>query len=263
MNSRLSSDDLIARQVSRFNRKFKFYTPQINEFVIIIGAMKCGTTTLYEYLAQHPKIYRNLIQKEPEYFSKTERPDDLRGYYRQWWTPSKGRALGLDASTGYTKIPDYPDVAQRLRRLDAKKHFIYMVRDPIARIESHIAHNIASGVAPSDYAIGDLTHHISVSSYALQLNAYREAFPASPILIQDLDDLASDPLQVVRNVFEHLELEWHGIEKIPAKNTRAKDGQAASYRLPEALKSELRSALSPEMKRFSQNWNFDVEKWGF
>lgn len=263
MISRLDPDGLLPRAISRFNRSVRFRSPSIDEFALIIGAMKCGTTTLYEYLTQHPNIYGNLVQKEPEYFSQTALPENLSGYLRQWRLPRSGRALALEASTGYTKIPNFPNVAERLLRLDAKMNFIYLVRDPIARIESHIAHNIANGVSQLEYEIEDLQHHIAVSSYAQQIEPYRTAFPERPILILDLDDLARDPARVVQDVYRHLDLEPHDVEVIPPKNTRSKQGQAAKYRLPNALKAELQVRLSAEMAKFSESGNFDVSKWGF
>lgn len=38
---------------------------------IIIGAMKCGTTSLYNYLQDHPEIC-SAITKEPEFFSENQ-----------------------------------------------------------------------------------------------------------------------------------------------------------------------------------------------
>ncbi len=40
----------------------------INNFALIIGAMKCGTTSLFSYLAQHPEISA-CQPKEPDFFS--------------------------------------------------------------------------------------------------------------------------------------------------------------------------------------------------
>ena len=41
---------------------------QNDDFIIIIGSMKCGTSSLYNYLIEHPSICPCSI-KEPEYFS--------------------------------------------------------------------------------------------------------------------------------------------------------------------------------------------------
>lgn len=43
----------------------------INNFAVIIGCMKCGTTSLFYYLSQHPQIAA-CNPKEPNFFA-----DDL------------------------------------------------------------------------------------------------------------------------------------------------------------------------------------------
>ncbi len=40
-------------------------------YAMIIGAMKCGTTSLYDYLQGHPEIC-SAITKEPEFFSENQ-----------------------------------------------------------------------------------------------------------------------------------------------------------------------------------------------
>jgi hypothetical protein len=42
----------------------------------LVGAPKAGTTSLYQYLAQHPQVYMSPI-KEPCYFSEEIRPENL------------------------------------------------------------------------------------------------------------------------------------------------------------------------------------------
>jgi len=251
------------RALMRYNRKLKIYTPQIREYAFIIGAMKCGTTTLYEYLARHPQVYPNLVAKEPEFFSRSESPENLRDYFRQWLVPPAGRAIALDGSTGYTKRPNFPNVAARLARLEGKKHFIYMVRDPISRIESHIVQNMEAGFNKQSFKLEELYHHIKVSSYAYQLEPYRDAFPVAEFLIIDLADFAQDPIGVVEKVHQHLGLHKQQVSKIAPMNSRSSKGESAKFRLPDEVKQQLRAKLAPEMKRFQEEWNFDVRRWGF
>ena len=44
----------------------------INNFALIIGTMKGGTTSLFAYLAEHPQI-SPCRQKEPRFFSNDQR----------------------------------------------------------------------------------------------------------------------------------------------------------------------------------------------
>ena len=45
--------------------------------LFIVGAPKCATTTLHEYLARHPECYMSRI-KEPAYFSRSHVREDIR-----------------------------------------------------------------------------------------------------------------------------------------------------------------------------------------
>ena len=45
---------------------------KIKEYILIIGAMKCGTTTLFDLLAQHPQI-APCKPKEPGFFAFEDR----------------------------------------------------------------------------------------------------------------------------------------------------------------------------------------------
>jgi hypothetical protein len=45
---------------------------------LIIGAAKCGTTALYNYLNQHPQIYMSPY-KEPRFFALEGEKPDFRG----------------------------------------------------------------------------------------------------------------------------------------------------------------------------------------
>ena len=57
----------------------------INENILpnflVIGAAKCGTTSLYHYLKQHPDVYMSPI-KEPNYFCTDIRPVNFSHEYK-------------------------------------------------------------------------------------------------------------------------------------------------------------------------------------
>ena len=48
---------------------------------LVIGAAKCGTTSLYHYLRQHPDVYMSPI-KEPNHFSTDIQPSDFSSEYK-------------------------------------------------------------------------------------------------------------------------------------------------------------------------------------
>src|SRR5438552_358541 len=104
---------------------------------MIVGAMKCGTTSLFSYLKQHPRI-AGCETKEPDFFSiHWSRGLD---WYQGLWRPVQAGEIALEASTSYTKLPDHPEVVERMLSTPWTFKLIYVVRDPLERIESHYNH---------------------------------------------------------------------------------------------------------------------------
>lgn len=232
---------------------------------MILGTMKAGTTTLYGYLTQHHDVCR-CSRKEPHFWSNKQEPVDIDEYYRLWQLEPGRRQIALEASTSYTKTPWMPNVANRLRRLPGRKTFFYLVRDPIDRIESHLAHNIARGRRTMAEAIrfNDLSNYMSVSCYASQLEKYRVAFPETPVKILDFDQLKANPLSVVREACVVLDIDPEfPFVLMPPKNTRRTDHGANNFRLTADLVSKLREQLTDDMRRFHQMSGFDITRWGF
>ncbi len=106
---------------------------------IIIGAMKCGTSTLAAQLAAQPGVFMT-TPKEPNFFSD----DDVfaRGpdWYASLFADAAPGDLKGEASTHYTKLPDYPDCAARLHAALPQARLIYLTRDPVERLISHYIH---------------------------------------------------------------------------------------------------------------------------
>ena len=111
---------------------------------LIVGAMKCGTTSLFEYLASHPAVCGS-VPKEPNFFHREAWPADLAEYAAFW--PDFDPVLhevAIEASTGYSKWPDVPDVTTRIQEFAARHgtrfRFLYIVRDPLRMIGSGLGH---------------------------------------------------------------------------------------------------------------------------
>ncbi|MBL7929813.1 MAG: sulfotransferase [Bacteroidia bacterium] len=60
---------------------------------LVIGAAKCGTTSLYHYLKSHPEVYMSPI-KEPNYFSSDINPENFSQQYKDI---ERRKRLNLDA----------------------------------------------------------------------------------------------------------------------------------------------------------------------
>jgi len=204
----------------------------MNNFALIIGTMKGGTTSLFAYLAQHPQI-SPCRQKEPRFFSNDQRwAKGFEGYQTLWdWHPQQHK-VALEASVDYTRIPKRPNVAARIATLkdQANFKFIYILRNPWERIESHYTHGHALGWIETQKPLseGIDRHLIEVSQYARQIDEYYQRFDPDSILLLNFDDLKRDPLSVVQKVCHFLNIdtsyEFQGIGTVfNANNQRLTD----------------------------------------
>lgn len=249
----------------RANRRLNVFTPKISEFAFILGAMKSGTSTLWSYLIQHPSICKCLF-KEPNFWTYSADQPNLDNYYRLWLPNPLKRQIALEASPHYTGAPYNPNVADRLRELPGRKHFLYLVRNPVDRVESHIAHMIARGSLSLDEAsnLEDFARYAATSKYHSQLSNYRASFPDHPIAILSFDDLKRDPAELLKRACTALEINpAYRFRYIPAKNPRKHANGASRFKLTESQEAIVRDLLKNDMKRFEQEFGFPVAGWGF
>lgn len=168
--------------------------------------MKSATTTMFDLLAQHPQLCAARI-KEPDFFS-TDRAEATPAAYRALWDWNPGRhTVALEASVSYTKLPYVRGVPERIEKAAlGDVRFIYLMRHPIARIESQLRHALFGGWGHSlDQGLDpDL---VAFSRYATQLDAFRERFGTERLLPLLLDDLEQSPVDCLRRVCTFLEVD--------------------------------------------------------
>lgn len=272
----------------------------IGNFALIIGAMRCGTTSLFTYLAQHPEVAPS-TPKEPDFFANDGNwGKGFEWYQTLWdWDPHK-HTIALEASTNYTKIPGLPNAAERIATIKADFRFIYVLRDPIERIESQYAHAVMHGKAAiPEGGEGELrTHWIAVSKYAMQIAEYYGRFPSDRILLLNFDDLKKEPDAVVKRVCRFVDIDpsssLAGVGTVhnPSKRdhplyvalTRSSLACSVAKLLPLGFKQGLRNRLGrrklnvdirlseaqrafvlheleEDMKRLHEEYGFDVSRW--
>lgn len=206
---------------------------------IIIGAMKCATSTLHDQLAIQRGIFMS-TPKEPCFFSD----DEIYAKGVEWYEGLFGEAgegdLCGESSTHYTKRPRLGKTIERMVEYfeeDSHVKFIYVVRHPIDRLVSHYIHDwtenkITVGI---DKAVDGYPDLVDFSLYGMQLAGYIEAFGQGRILLVPFDGIGERPevelARICRFVGFHGEVKWHTEEG--AKNV-------SSGRL---RKSELRDAM--------------------
>jgi sulfotransferase family protein len=176
--------------------------------LIIIGAMKCGTTSLHYYLDQHPQVSMSRVKEINFFVTECQWHRGVEWYASHF---SGKAAVRGEACTNYTKFPFWAGVPQRMHSVIPDARLIYIVGDPIKRILSHYVQRYAwrqeerslpealSGFADNPY--------VTRSRYFMQLEQYLEYYPPSSILVITKEDLYAKRLATLQTVFRFLEVD--------------------------------------------------------
>ena len=172
---------------------------------LIIGAAKCGTTSLHYYLDLHPEIAMSW-EKEIRFFNHDYRWRGGIEWYRRHFV-GEAKAYG-EASVGYTHYPTFPSAPERIHSVVPDVKLIYIVRDPIERTVSDYVHQFSEGNEnrPLDEVLADLDGNPFAprSKYYMQIERYLPYFPREQLLVLDQHDLLHRRLETLRDIFRFI-----------------------------------------------------------
>jgi hypothetical protein len=184
----------------------------------IVGAGKSGTTSLYQYLIQHPSVFMPL-NKEPHFFA--ERPGftplfkDLESYLSIFAACPEGAVAG-EASTSY--LPS-PTAAHRIHEVQPKARIIMVLRNPVDRAYSLYWYNrkrFKETLSFEDALAAEeerarkpkrlLSFRIYVESgmYYEQVMRYLRTFGNDSVKVYLFEDLKIDGGAICRSTFQFL-----------------------------------------------------------
>ncbi len=190
----------------------------------VIGAAKCGTSSLHEYLDLHPEISMSDI-KEPRYFLRhvegVQQPvvRELTAYLSLFKSGTKMRG---ESSVGYSSWPAIDGVPKAIAAEVEDPRFVYLVRDPIEMTVSGIRQMQSDSWFSKDEggtgvslesvlraAQDPLRSRILASGmFMTQVEQYLKAFSRESLLIVDSDQLRLRRVETLREIFSFL-----GVEK--------------------------------------------------
>lgn len=203
----------------------------------VIGAAKCGTTSVCDLLAAHPDVFMS-DPKEPHYYSRLTTYHELRPWYASLFGGADGYTAVGEGSTSYSHPHRIEFVVPRIRENLPDARLIYMVRHPVRRLESdwkmrlredRVSHSISEAVDRN-------ASLISFGLYWRHLSVYREAFPDDQILVVFLEDFADDPHRKLAEIYRHVGVDSTYVPDDPCRERNA----ASDYREDGALASALR-----------------------
>ncbi|WP_347059404.1 sulfotransferase domain-containing protein [Blastococcus sp. HT6-30] len=123
---------------------------------LIVGGQRCGTTSMYRTLSQHPAVLKAVLHKGVHYFDTSYGKG--MGWYRSHF-PLEATATRVERRTGtrpltFESSPYYmfhPLAAERIDRDLPEVKVIVLLRDPVERAYSAHAHELARGFETEDF----------------------------------------------------------------------------------------------------------------
>lgn len=198
----------------------------------IVGAPRCGTTSLYRYLGQHPQVYMAEC-KEPEYFATDlafrRAIRDEEDYLALFSGARDGQRIG-EASTFYLFSKA---AAKNIKEYMPQAKIIIMLRRPIEQMYSF--HNMMLFISYWEGAeeLVDFSEALAaegprkqglllpkgntmpkecylyreIARYAVQVRRYLEIFGRENVYTIIFDDLKTDAAQVYKHVCAFLDVD--------------------------------------------------------
>lgn len=209
--------------------------------VLVIGAPRSGTTSLYRYLGQHPQVFMSPV-KEARFFAFEGVPPDFQGPadarsinrntvttlfgYQALFREQKDEQLAGEASPIYLYYGDR--AAPRIQQHVPEVKLVAILRDPVERAYSDFLNTVRLGWEPlhdfrealeaEEHRIqagwSPFYHYRAKGFYYQQVKRYTERFDASQLRIYRYERLRADADGLMRDLFEFL-----GIQPVPNLDT--------------------------------------------
>jgi len=247
--------------------------------LLVIGAMKTGTSSLHRYLDLHPEVGMSGA-KELNFFlpananegagtaARTdraallaERSNGSRGL--RWYESQFPEARIRGESSVAYSFPWFHGVAGAMASALDEPRLVYVVRDPIERMLSHRSQFARRDPRPAAEALLDENApYLQASRYATALAPFLEAFGRDRLLIVDQARLRSEREETLSRILRFLELDPAPVLASPAlaeesnvsagkgrafgiaERARASGaGAAVAARVPRGLRSRVADSL--------------------
>lgn len=197
---------------------------------LIVGAQKCGTTTLYDILNMHPQANMSKI-KEINYFTSQKKFKRGLEHYSSFFNKPKviHRITG-ESSPGYMC---YPGVAERIKKDLGQIKIVIILRDPIKRAFSqywdnrrHLNENLEEIKVVKLYLNENYTPgkkgYFSRGVYFKYIKQYENIFGKKNLHIIILEDLISNQTGELKRLYRFLGIDVNlGLQDLPQASNSA------------------------------------------
>lgn len=240
---------------------------------IIFGVGRCGTTSLYNYLAEHPNVGE---AQEKEIFFFDYHFDQGLSWYKKYF-PLKVQGYGKtpwvtgDATPSYMHHPLAPS---RIKEILPQVKLILLLRNPVDRAYSHycqkinaqletfpfemaVRHQIAERTFfQKEHILGNEQYfrhvyyphaYISKGVYIENIARWFNTFPKQHILVLQNEEMSKKPQRVFQKTLEFLELPPWELKEFKQYNYHGDH-----YSAPRSDKSSHKAKYEPLTSSFRQ-----------
>lgn len=235
----------------------------------ICGAARCGTTSLWEYLRQHPDIYMPPVMehKEPSFFCDLYGFNEWHHYLYLFHTAGARKRVG-EASTPYLTSPES---AGRIKAAIPEAKLIISLRNPVVRAYSlykWMHHNgyekiptFPQALEAEDawrmenddfkknngqYYYNFLYYHSGL--FFQQVKRYFDTFGRQQVHVVIFEEFVKTPGEHVRDIFAFLEADPEFAPQIAVHNPSASTYAA----LEPSLRTELARRYRPNIAQLEE-----------
>lgn len=225
----------------------------------VLGVAKGGTTSLHDYLRQHPALFLPYVKELHFFDAEADRFPDELDQYLQYFSGVEAHLTG-EATPSYFRHADV--AAGRIHQLygDALPCFLLLLRDPVERAYSHYLHNVSEGREPLPFGEAleaeraapeakaeDWKGYFADGRYAETLETWFETFSRDRFHIELTADLDRRTEPVLRRIFRFLGVE--PTAEIDTTRRLNRTGEQQSRRLGRLL-----SRLPPRLPSLARRW---------
>lgn len=182
----------------------------------IIGVQKAGTTTLHDWLIQHPDVYGKAELKDVDFFAHPERSKNSKALLSSSFKKHRDEKIILQSCVNYFL---YEEALRGISELTPQAKLIVILRNPVARafsaynyfkklqvekrnIEEALLYTPQGNLKFSRFN-NDFTY-IEHGLYYQQLKQCLKYFNEKQLLVLEFDDLRNSPGELLSEVYEFL-----------------------------------------------------------
>ena len=246
--------------------------------IIICGAPRAGTTSLYRYLSAHKQVVAS-TNKELNFFlggsylsDCFDEKRDSQKFYSELFPNLNDAQWSLEASPSYMHSCYLPQVAERIKNISPDAMLIFILRDPVERLYSEykgrknrqsqfskdfyfkdFVDELMKGSSPVSYGVDVSSQHLVrdallLGVYESVIRKYLMYFSPRQIKLVFMDELSETPKKVMQEISMWLNIspKVYSVYEFNVENQMVESKNNLLYRL--AL--QLNNFLEPLLNRF-------------